>query len=85
LNSIIWAEENWAALGQGNFDAVAVIFGMVGGAYLFAATPDLTARNSRQGNRGRLNWPELLNVRERPFIAGFAAILLLALFGLERL
>lgn len=74
-----------AALGQGNFDALAVMLGMIAGAYLFAAMPDLAARLSRRGDRGKLTWPELLHIRQKPFIAGFAAILLLALIGMESL
>jgi uncharacterized membrane protein YedE/YeeE len=74
-----------AALGQGNFDALAVMLGMVVGAYVFAAMPKFTARVSQQGNRGQLTLPELFRVRHRPFIAGFAAILVLALVGLAGL
>lgn len=74
-----------AALGQGNLDALAVMFGMVAGAYLFAAMPEFTARVSRQGDRGKLTWPELLHMRRSLFIAGFAAILVSALIGIESL
>lgn len=74
-----------AALGQGNFDALAVMLGMVAGAYLFAAMPDLTARIGQQGDRGKLTWPELLRIPHRPFIAGLAAALMLALVGMESL
>lgn len=74
-----------AALGQGNFDALAVMFGMVAGVYLFAAMPEFTSRVSQQGDRGKLTWPELLHIRQRPFIAGFAAVLVLALIGIESL
>ncbi len=74
-----------AALGQGNFDALAVMMGMVAGAYVFAATPGLASRISLQGDRGKLTWPELLHIRRTPFIAGFAAIVLLTLIGIESL
>lgn len=74
-----------AALGQGNFDALAVMLGMVAGAFLFAAAPSLTERVGQIGDRGKLTWPELLHFRQRPFIAGFAAILVLALIGIESL
>lgn len=74
-----------AALGQGNFDALAVMLGMVAGAFLFAAAPSLTERVGQIGDRGKLTWPELLHLRRRPFISGFAAILVLALIGIESL
>ncbi|MEQ9044695.1 MAG: YeeE/YedE thiosulfate transporter family protein [Sneathiellaceae bacterium] len=74
-----------AALGQGNFDALAVMAGMVAGAYLFAATPGIASRLDRQGDRGKLTWPELLHIRHRPFIAGFAFVLVLVLVGIENL
>jgi len=74
-----------AALGQGNFDVLAVMFGMIAGVYLFAGTPDFAVRLSRQGDRGKLTWPELFHIRQTPFIAGFAAVLLLALIGIESL
>jgi len=74
-----------AALGQGNFDALAVMVGMVAGAYLFAAMPNLTARLSRQGDRGKLTWPELLHIGRTPFIAGFAGLMVLVLIGIESL
>lgn len=74
-----------AALGQGNFDALAVVAGMVAGAYLFAATPDFASRLNRQGERGKLTWPELLHIPRTPFIIGLAAFLLLAVIGIENL
>lgn len=74
-----------AALGQGNFDAIAVMLGMVAGAYLFAAMPAFTSRLSERGNRGELTWPELLHMRQRPFIAGLAVVLVLAMVGMQTL
>lgn len=72
-----------AALGQGNFDALAVMVGMVVGAYLFAAMPDFTARVSRRGDRGKLTWPELVHIRRGPFITGMAALLVLAMVVIQ--
>ncbi|MEX0759147.1 MAG: YeeE/YedE thiosulfate transporter family protein [Tistlia sp.] len=72
-----------AALGQGNFDALAVMLGMVLGAFVFAALPGLTGRLSRRGDRGQLTWPALLHLRTAPFIAGFAVLLVLVLAGVE--
>lgn len=74
-----------AALGQGNFDALAVMLGMVVGAFVFAALPDLVGRIARQGDRGKLTWPALLHLRTTPFIAGFAVLLVLVLAGVETL
>ena len=74
-----------AALGQGNFDAVAMMFGMVCGAYVFAAMPGFTGRISQYGDRGNLVLPEIVHVRTTPFIVGFAGVLILALIGIELL
>lgn len=72
-----------AALGQGNFDAIAVMLGMVAGAYLFASTPDLSARISQKGDRGKLTWPEILRTRRWPFVASFSMLLVVSLAGIE--
>ena len=74
-----------AALGQGNFDAIAMMLGMVAGAYVFAVLPGLVARVTARGERGTVTWPEALRVGPRPFIVGFAAILVVALIGLDAL
>ncbi|MEQ9639009.1 MAG: YeeE/YedE thiosulfate transporter family protein [Alphaproteobacteria bacterium] len=74
-----------AALGQGNFDALAVMLGLVAGAFLFAAAPSLTERVRRVGDRGKLTWPELLHLRRRWFIPSFAAVLVLTLIGIDSL
>lgn len=74
-----------AALGQGNLDALMVMVGMVAGAFLFAAMPALTEGIGRRGDRGKLTWPALLRVGERPFVAGFAVVLVLVLVGIEQL
>jgi hypothetical protein len=49
-----------AALGQGNFDALAVIFGLMAGSYLYAeASRTLDRTVNRWGNKGKLTWPRL--------------------------
>lgn len=71
-----------AALGQGNFDAIAVMLGMVAGAYIFAATPGIVNQIAGRGHRGKVTWPEFLHIRPAPFIAGFSVVLVLVLVGL---
>ena len=46
-----------AALGQGNFDAAAVMLGMMAGSYAFAEASAWIGRTvSRWGDRGELTW-----------------------------
>jgi uncharacterized protein len=73
-----------AALGQGNFDAAAVMLGMIGGSYIFAATSGFLNRTiNRWGDRGKLTLPELLNVRRMPFAVVLGVALILGLVVLE--
>ncbi|MDP2128879.1 MAG: YeeE/YedE thiosulfate transporter family protein, partial [Pseudohongiella sp.] len=50
-----------AALGQGNYDAIAGIAGLMAGSYVYAETSDyLSATIQRVGDRGRIMLPDLL-------------------------
>ena len=65
-----------AALGQGNFDALGMMAGMVAGSWVFAEASGWIASNvDRWGERGQLTLPQLVHVRKGPFVAGFAVIL----------
>ena len=73
-----------AALGQGNYDAIAVVAGMMAGSYVFAEASAWLARNVEPwGNRGELTLPSLLKLRLSLFVPVFAGILVLALAALH--
>ena len=75
-----------AALGQGNYDAMAGLAGLMAGSYLFAETSDfLSATIQKIGNRGKIMLPDLIGVRVAVFLAVFVPLLGLSLFALERL
>ena len=75
-----------AALGQGNYDAIAGIAGLMAGSYLYAETSDwLSATIQKIGNRGGIMLPDLLGMRLVVFLALFVPVLVLALFALDRL
>jgi hypothetical protein len=73
-----------AALGQGNFDAIAVIVGLIAGSYLYAEASGWLGRTLKTwGDRGKLTLPELVGVKKWPFIVIFAFLLVLLLSILE--
>lgn len=68
-----------AALGQGNYDAIAVMIGMVAGSWLFAETSDWTHKHLDPiGERGKVTFPQLWNVSSRWFVP--AAVIVLITF-----
>jgi len=74
-----------AALGQGNYDAIAGVLGLAAGSYLFAETSGYLSRTIQQiGERGKLMLPELVGMRLGVFLPLFVALLAFALFALER-
>jgi len=74
-----------AALGQGNFDALAGVLGLMAGSYLFAESSGLLGRTvMKWGDRGKLMLPEVVKVSPATFVVVFAAILVVALVVLER-
>lgn len=75
-----------AALGQGNYDAIAGIMGLMVGSYLYAETSDfLSATIQKIGNRGGIMLPDLLGVRLIVFLGVFVPLLGLSLLVLDRL
>lgn len=75
-----------AALGQGNYDAIAGIAGLMVGSYVYAETSDyLSATIQKIGNRGRIMLPDLIGVRLVVFLVVFVPLLGLSLFVLDRL
>lgn len=75
-----------AALGQGNYDAIAGIAGLLAGSYLYAEASDrLSSTIQKIGNRGGIMLPDLLGMRLIVFLLLFVPLLVLGLFALERL
>ena len=75
-----------AALGQGNFDAIAGIVGLMVGSYVYAQTSDsLSTTIQRIGNRGRIMLPDLLGMRVTKFLVIFVPLLVGSLFVLDRM
>lgn len=73
-----------AALGQGNYDALGGMLGLIAGSYLYAETSAVLAGTvERWGDRGKLTLPELLGAPTRAFVVVFAPLLALALWMLE--
>ena len=75
-----------AALGQGNYDAIPGIVGLMVGSYVYAETSDyLSATIQGIGNRGRIMLPDLVGVRVKVFLVIFVPLLVAGLFVLQRL
>jgi uncharacterized membrane protein YedE/YeeE len=75
-----------AALGQGNWDAIAGIAGLMLGSYLFAeASGRLGKTLLKVGDRGKLMLPELIGVRLSTFLLIFVPLLIGALVAVDRL
>lgn len=73
------------ALGQGNFDAAAVIAGMMAGSYLFAEMSAWIGRTLFQwGDRGKLTLADVFRVPKPAFVFVFAAVLALGLWLLQQ-
>jgi uncharacterized protein len=75
-----------AALGQGSYDALAGIFGLMAGSYLFAETFTYLDRTIQKiGERGKLMLPDLLRLRLPSFLIVFVPVLIATLVLLERM
>ena len=73
-----------AALGQGNWDALAVIFGLMAGSFVYAQSSAWLDRViTPHGDRGKLLLPDLLHISPPLFIAGFSVLLVLVLLLTE--
>jgi uncharacterized protein len=72
------------AVGQGNFDAIAGVLGLMMGSYLYAeASGFLDATVLKWGNRGKITLPELVGARRTIFILWFIPLLAAILYLLE--
>jgi uncharacterized membrane protein YedE/YeeE len=75
-----------AALGQGNWDAIAGIAGLMLGSYLFAEASGWLGKTLLQvGDRGKLMLPELIGVRLSTFLFILVPVLIGALVAIDRL
>lgn len=73
-----------AALGQGNFDAIAVMVGMMAGSMIFAEMSGFLDKTiNTWGDRGELTLPDLFRVPRMPFMAVVGVVLVVALVALE--
>jgi uncharacterized membrane protein YedE/YeeE len=74
-----------AALGQGNFDAIAGIFGLLAGSYLYAeASGKLTRTVESWGDQGNLTIPQILGVSTTKVVLVLAPMLILVLVALDQ-
>lgn len=74
-----------AALGQGNWDALFGMLGLVLGSYLYALfSARLKTTVEQWGEKGKLLLPELFHVRRAVFLPVFSLILFAALLALGR-
>jgi uncharacterized membrane protein YedE/YeeE len=74
-----------AAVGQGNFDAVAGVLGLMAGSYLYAELSGLLGKTVMTwGDRGKLMLPELVRVSVATFVLVLVPLLVLALVVLDR-
>lgn len=73
-----------AAAGQGNFDAIVGILGLMAGSYLFAEASGFLDRTVlKWGERGKLTLPQALGVSPGLFVVLFASLLVGLLVLLE--
>jgi uncharacterized protein len=74
-----------AALGQGSWDVLFGMAGLIAGSYLYAELSALLRMSlERWGDKGKLTLPDLVHAPRFPFAMTFAGLLALALFFLQR-
>ena len=72
------------ALGQGSWDVLFGMAGLVAGSYVFAEMSGLLKRTVETwGDKGKLTLPELMHLPRAFFIPGFAVVLVAVLFAIE--
>ena len=74
-----------AALGQGSWDVLFGMAGLIAGSYLFAELSGwLKQTVEKWGDKGKVLLPDLLHIPRGAFVPGFALLLIAALFALNR-
>jgi len=75
-----------AALGQGNWDAIAGVVGLMTGSYLFAEASGWLGKTLMKiGDRGKLMLPEVVGLRLSTFLIVFVPLLIVALVAVDQL
>lgn len=75
-----------AALGQGDYDAIAGILGLMAGSHLFAMTSGFVGSTiDKVGSRGRILLPDLVGMNRTAFIVLFVPVLVVGLVVVDRL
>ncbi len=75
-----------AALGQGNYDAIAMMVGMIAGSYLFAEMSGwISRRIDPIGDRGKLTLHDVLPMNRTVVVLGSVGILVAVLIAIETL
>lgn len=65
-----------AALGEGHWDAIIGMAGLVAGSYLYAEFSETFSRSiERWADYGKLTLPEVLHIKRSAFVGGFALVL----------
>lgn len=74
-----------AALGQGSWDVLFGIAGLIAGSYVFAELSGCLKQTVETwGDKGKVMLPDLLHIPRGAFIPGFALLLTTGLYVLER-
>ncbi len=74
-----------AALGQGNWDALFGMAGLVVGSYIYAEMSGwLKETGEKWGELGKVTIPDLIKAPRGPFVVGFVVVLALCLVALEK-
>ncbi len=74
-----------AALGQGSWDVLFGIAGLIAGSYLYAELSGwLKQTVEKWGDKGKVLLPDLLHIPRGLFVSGFGLVLLAVLFALQR-
>lgn len=75
-----------AALGQGNWDAIGGVVGLLVGSYLYAESAGTLDRTiNTWGDRGKMTLPELLGMKRTTFMLIWLPLLTVVLFAMHRL
>jgi uncharacterized membrane protein YedE/YeeE len=75
-----------AALGQGNWDAIFGMSGLVVGSYIYAEMSGwLKESGEKWGELGKVTIPDLIKVPRGPFVIGAVVVLTLCMIALDKL
>lgn len=75
-----------AALGEGHWDALFGMVGLVAGSYLYAEASGMIGRSVNQwGEFGKITLPQLFGLPVGPFVMGFSLLLATVLLLVENL